>query len=136
MAKKGVAKAFEIDGHKFTELEASFWQNWRDTAFAMPLPEYRFNKGRSQHRFDFAWPELMLAVEMEGGVFSNGGHTRGSGYIKNLLKYNLAAELGWLVLRYHETTIEAIAQVERIYMARMQERGAEKLASVNLVEIR
>lgn len=133
---KGRAITIGLDGYQFTELEASFWQNWRDTAFAMPIPEYRFNRGRSQHRFDFAWPELKLAVEMEGGVFSNGGHTRGSGYIKNLLKYNLAAELGWLVLRYHETTIEAIAQVERVYMARMLEREAEKLANLNLIEIR
>lgn len=132
---KGRAITIELDGYQFTELEASFWQNWRDTAFAMPMPEYHFNKGRSKHRFDFAWPELMLAVEIEGGVFSNGGHTRGSGYIKNLLKYNLAAELGWLVLRYHETTIEAIAQVERVYLERMRERAVGKIASASLIAV-
>jgi hypothetical protein len=115
---KGVAVSYNIDGYEFTGLEAEFWQNWKDTGLPMPTPEYRFNKPRSQHRFDFAWPDVMVSVELEGGIYSNGGHTRGSGYIKNLLKYNLAAEMGWVVLRYHQTNPDAIAQVARVYKAR------------------
>lgn len=114
MMAKGNAATIEIDGHQFTELEASFWLNWQTTGLSMPTPEYRFNPS-TKHRFDFAWPKLFLACECEGGVFSNGGHTRGSGYIKNLTKYNIASELGWTMLRYHEVTLEAIEQVARVY---------------------
>lgn len=119
---KGVAASIELDGHSFTELEASFWENWKDTGLVMPLPEYRFNKPHSQHRFDFAWPEQKLAVEIEGGVWINGGHSRGSGYIKNLEKYNIATEQEWAILRYHEVTVAKVEQVARI-LRRLIEEG-------------
>jgi len=64
-----------------------------------PVREYRFAPDR-RWRFDFSWPERKLAVEVEGGVWSGGRHTRGSGYVKDLEKYNRAAVLGWCVLRF------------------------------------
>ena len=76
--------------------------------------EYRFDKYR-QWRFDFAIPDQMLAVECEGGVFSNGRHIRGSGFIKDLEKYNEATLQGWRVLRYWSEMIEngeALKQIE------------------------
>jgi very-short-patch-repair endonuclease len=42
----------------------------------------------------------MIAVEIEGGVFTSGGHSRGKGYEKDCEKYNAAVKLGWRVLRY------------------------------------
>ena len=51
-------------------------------------------------RFDFAWADKMLGVEIEGGVFSGGRHTRGVGYSRDLEKYNLAAMHGWTVYRF------------------------------------
>jgi len=51
-------------------------------------------------RFDFAWPAIMLAVEIEGGIYQGGGHTTLSGYTKDCEKYNRAAMDGWTVLRY------------------------------------
>lgn len=60
--------------------------------------EYRFHPDR-RWRFDFCWPEQMVAVEVEGGVWNNGRHTRGSGFVADLSKYNEAALLGYTVLR-------------------------------------
>lgn len=51
-------------------------------------------------KFDFAWPEHWLAVEMEGGAFSGGRHTRGVGYAGDCQKYSAAVVLGWRLLRY------------------------------------
>ena len=69
--------------------------------YKLPLPtiEHRFLKKR-RFRFDFAWPELHIAVEVEGGVWSGGRHTRGKGYTRDLEKYNLATLHGWKVYRF------------------------------------
>ncbi len=64
-----------------------------------PVREYQFCKGR-RWRFDFAFPEQMVAIEVEGGTWNGGRHTRGSGYEKDLEKYNAATALGWKVYRY------------------------------------
>lgn len=64
-----------------------------------PVREFRFHATR-KFRFDFAFPARKLAIEIEGGLFVNGGHSRGAAYEKNLEKYNTAAKMGWTVLRY------------------------------------
>lgn len=61
--------------------------------------EWRFAPPR-RWRFDFAMVGRNVAVEIEGGTWSGGRHTWGAGYEKDLEKYNAAAKLGWIVLRY------------------------------------
>lgn len=77
--------------------------------------EYRFHPTR-RFRFDYALPEYKIAIEIEGGVWIKGRHTRGAGYQRDLIKYNLATTLGWRVLRYTpDTPIGVIvAQVKEI----------------------
>jgi len=60
--------------------------------------EFRFHP-RRQWRFDYAWPAQMVALEIEGGVWSRGRHTRGKGFEHDCIKYMEAAVLGWTVLR-------------------------------------
>jgi very-short-patch-repair endonuclease len=60
--------------------------------------EYRFAPPR-RWRFDYAIVEQRVAVEVEGGVWTRGRHTRGSGFVKDMEKYNAAAALGWLLIR-------------------------------------
>lgn len=50
--------------------------------------------------FDYAWPDVKLAVECEGGVWSKGAHGRGSGILRDMEKQNLAVLNGWRVLRF------------------------------------
>ena len=64
-----------------------------------PEREYRFHPER-RWRIDFAWPEKKIAVEIEGGVWQGGRHVRGSGYSKDLDKYNALALMGYRVLRF------------------------------------
>lgn len=80
-----------------------------------PVREHRFHATR-RWRFDFAWPKRMVAAEVEGGTWSGGRHTRGSGFEKDAEKYNAAATDGWTVLRFTGGMIqrgEALQQVER-----------------------
>ena len=61
--------------------------------------EYKFHPTR-KWKFDFANPELKIAVEQEGGVWIRGRHNRGTGFLNDIEKYNTAVLLGWKVLRY------------------------------------
>ncbi len=67
----------------------------------LPAPEreYRFHPVR-KWRFDFCWPEHMLAVEFEGGIWTGGAHTRGKHFGSDMDKYNEAALMGYRVLRF------------------------------------
>lgn len=45
-------------------------------------------------------PDFLLAIEIEGGIYSFGRHTRGSGFSKDMEKYNSLALHGISLLRY------------------------------------
>ena len=62
------------------------------------MPEFRFDDTR-RWRFDYAIPEHRIAVEVEGGIWTNGRHTRGKGYMNDMEKYNRATVLGWRLIR-------------------------------------
>lgn len=63
--------------------------------------EHKFHPDR-KWRFDFVLLPLTrkIAIEIEGGIFNNGRHTRGKGFETDAMKYNAAVMLGWRVLRY------------------------------------
>lgn len=70
----------------------------------VPVSEWKFHPKR-KWRFDFAWPDLKLAVELHGAIFSKyrSGH-QASGHIRDMEKINSAVELGWKVLQYAPNT--------------------------------
>ena len=65
------------------------------------VPEYRFHATR-KWRFDFAFPDQKVAVEIEGVTYSGKGgrHQRAQGYEKDCVKYNEANLDGWCLLRF------------------------------------
>lgn len=63
-----------------------------------PDPEHRFHHTR-KWRIDYAWPDEKVALEVEGGVWTRGRHTRGSGYVKDMEKYNEVALHGFVLVR-------------------------------------
>lgn len=80
------------------EGEPVFFALLKGLSLPMPESEFRFAPPR-RWRFDYAWPEHRVALEVEGGVFQGGRHTRGAGFLKDMEKYNEAAAKGWTVLR-------------------------------------
>ena len=88
---------------------------WQAVAIGLPSPlrEHRFCDRK--WRFDLAWPAQMVAVEVDGGAFSGGRHTRGEGFRRDCEKVSVAASLGWRVLRVmpeHIRSGEALAWLE------------------------
>jgi len=63
------------------------------------VTEYQFAPPR-RWRFDVAIPNEKIAIELEGGIFTGGRHTRGVGFLNDMEKYNAATALGWRVLRF------------------------------------
>lgn len=84
--------------------------------------EYKFHPTR-KWRFDFAWPQLQVAVEIEGGIFVRGRHSRGVGIRNDCEKYNQAALLGWIVLRYTDREIKNRTAYEEIKALLIKKRG-------------
>lgn len=79
-----------------------------------PTCEHRFAPPR-RWRFDLCWPDKMLAVEVDGGIWIRGRHNRGAGMIGDMDKLNEAALRGWRVLRVsgkHIDSGEALALIE------------------------
>jgi hypothetical protein len=70
----------------------------RAKGYPEPVPEHRFHP-RRKWAFDAAFTGAMVAVEFEGGVWTQGRHTRGKGFTGDAEKYGEAAVLGWRVLR-------------------------------------
>ena len=80
-----------------------------------PTPEHVWHDTRGW-RFDLAWPDIMVAVEVEGEV-----HRIASRFEGDLVKYTLAAAAGWCVLRYATRKVRdgsAAADIAQIVVER------------------
>ena len=66
--------------------------------------EYRFCERR--WRFDFALERDSLAIEVEGGGFVQGRHSRGAAFEADCEKYARALLAGWRVLRVTPRQVE------------------------------
>lgn len=92
-------------------------------ALRLPEPqrEYQFHPKR-RWKFDFAWPQLMIAVEIEGGTYTGGRHVRPEGFRKDCEKYNAAALMGWMVLRGDVKMVKNNVLLDTVQAALNQER--------------
>jgi|SRR6187399_174835 len=91
-----------------SEPEERFALAWKVLGGPPPEREYKFALPR-QYRFDFAWPEAKMAVEIDGGIHegaSRGRHMRQDGYVRDAEKLNLACFLGFRVWRLAPSMIQ------------------------------
>lgn len=82
------------------------YMKMRESGFPCPHREYRFHPKR-KWPFDFAWPDKMLAVEYQGGTYSDGAHVRGAGYERDREKINTATVMGWRVIEVTAKTLKS-----------------------------
>jgi very-short-patch-repair endonuclease len=105
--------------------ERAFETQLRQVGITGAVRELQFDAGRGW-RFDFAWLEELVAVEIEGGTWAAGRHNRGAGFQADCIKYAEAAIRGWLVLRVTTEMVEtgqAIQLLTRALWAASQRRG-------------
>ena len=75
--------------------------------------EYLFHPVR-KWRFDYCIIDKKIALEVEGGVFSNGRHTRGLGFKNDMEKYNNAVLLGWRLIRVTPDDLMKLSTIQMI----------------------
>lgn len=98
--KAYLRKAKEVKKRSQTEkLKERFLDQWRLAKGPWPLAsEFRFHLTR-RWRFDYAFAPCKLAIEIQGGLFINGGHNRGAQQEQDFEKYNIAGCMGWTVFQ-------------------------------------
>lgn len=82
------------------------------------IREHRFHQDR-RWRLDLYVPDHALGVELHGGTWTGGRHTRGYGFQRDREKMNAAIEAGIRVLEYTADDVRkgtAALQIERILM--------------------
>lgn len=84
---------------------------WRAMNGPKLVAEYKFHPTR-RWRIDY-WHESGVAIEVEGSIFRQGRHTRGSGFMADMEKYNALAERGILLFRIpaHQITAKWLAPI-------------------------
>ncbi len=78
--------------------------------------EFRFHPKR-KWKADFHLIGKRILIEVEGGIWSGGRHTRGKGYIGDMEKYNSATMMGFQVIRFSTDQVKsghAIQQIEKM----------------------
>ena len=77
-----------------------FGEMVRQARLPAPVAEFPFAKGIGRKwRMDFCWVEQKVGLEVDGGIWHSGRHTRGAGWLKDSEKLNQAAVMGYRMLR-------------------------------------
>jgi hypothetical protein len=87
--------------HRFAAVAVGWNTNPEDAKANRGKPPLRTllnRRGLRDWKFDFCWPDLSLALEIEGAI-GRGRHTTPKGFREDCHKYNEAWMLGWSVLR-------------------------------------
>jgi very-short-patch-repair endonuclease len=101
---------------KPSELEDALYFQIKVSGLPLPERQHKPIEGR-KYAFDFAWPDQKLACEVDGGVWTGGRHSRGSGIETDAEKYSLAAARGWRILRVVGKQVESGAALRWVEMA-------------------
>jgi hypothetical protein len=115
-----------VKGANKKKAEAKFFSYCQLLKVREPEREFVFHPVR-KWRFDFAWKDVKVAVEIEGvtkfgGSKAIGRHQRPEGMAKDCEKYNAALDLGWVVYRFTQDLVTASA-VEQVAAALKRREG-------------
>jgi very-short-patch-repair endonuclease len=102
--KKEAARA---EREKFERAFAWHWQLLTE----IPLESQATIVPGRDFRFDFCHRESLVAVELNGGLYRNGGHNRGRALEESYVKLNAAAKAGWCVLVFGTKRLEREMQL-------------------------
>lgn len=85
-------------------LENKFLLFWNGLGGPDLEKEFKFHPTR-KWRSDFAYVPGKILIEVEGGIYGGGRHTRISGFLNDCEKYFEAALAGYVVIRLSDKMI-------------------------------
>jgi hypothetical protein len=92
-------------------------------AHGLPAPAEQFQVHESRKwQWDFAWPWLRICVDLDGGIYTGGAHSRGARIEKDHEKRNAAAADGWTVLLFGPKAVTSASFVEVLRLAMTMRR--------------
>ena len=114
-AVKASSKRKKVVSKRHPDREGQFLKLLKVMGSDVPEPvrQYVFHETR-KWRFDFAWPDALVAVEIDGGIFQGSrkkggnqtGHRSINGVMADMEKSNHAAIDGWCLLRFHSKDLD------------------------------
>jgi len=108
-----INNAKELNKIKAETIRNRFFAILNENTLPIPVFEYQFHPKR-KWRADYCWIDEKIILEVEGGVWTGGRHTRGSGFAKDMEKYNNAALLGFRLLRVTPQQLHGNINIENI----------------------
>lgn len=111
------------------KLERLLWQRIEYAGLPLPVLQYHWAKSEGRmFRSDGAYPEHKVLLEVQGGIWAEdpGRHNRGSGYERDCSRDNLAALLGWKLLRFTERMIKSSEATRTIARALGRDEPAQR----------
>lgn len=94
-----------------------FIETCKQSGLPAPTPEYQFAKdAKRRWRIDyyFEHEDRKVALEVEGGIWTKGRHTRSTGFVKDMDKYNEMAKRGILLIRVEPKNLLTTGNIENI----------------------
>lgn len=115
-AKKGKGKAKTQRKRRGVKVESVGESTLAQQLKALKIEferEFQFCESR-KWRSDFHITGTKLLIEVEGGIWSGGRHTRAKGYLGDMEKYNEATALGYQLLRFSTEQVKSGFAVKKI----------------------
>lgn len=102
----------KIKGKYDSKLEVRLAEYWHAHVDKSIVAQYKFHPVRSW-RFDFAFPELYIAIEIQG--FGT-GHTSYTGMQRDYEKHNSAMAIGWGIVYLMSSDLTQVRIKSTIHM--------------------
>ena len=87
-----------------------------------PVREFQFTPPR-KWRADFCFPDAMLLVEIDGGTWNFGRHTRHHGVTADIERSNRAQLMGYCCLRFTTDQVESGYAIDLVREALCKRTG-------------
>lgn len=105
------------EGSHQSHLEAQVAEDLRNTMLDQGcVPQHPITPKR-KWALDFAWPKYRIALEVNGGTYNRGRHSRGTGQRNDYEKWSEASILGWLLILVDSKDVKKKVHIERIQRA-------------------
>ena len=85
--------------NRYEKFFAALAYSAKELGWGLVVAEFKFHPIR-KWRADFAIPSAKLLIEIEGGFWIQGRHSRGGGGESDMEKYNTSSIMGYALLRF------------------------------------